>query len=75
MQSNIDRWGVWGRFRSDCYNKLKNNVITASVVNVLARIVALQQYTVHGYATLYIATEPYTVQSYTIIYIAMQSCT
>ena len=33
--------GVWGRFHLDCYNKLKNDVITASVVNVLARIVVL----------------------------------
>ena len=34
--------GVWGKFHLECYNKLKNNVITASVVNVLARIVARQ---------------------------------
>ena len=33
--------GGVGRFHLDCNNKLKNDVITASVVNVLARIVEL----------------------------------
>ena len=32
-----------GRFHSDCYNKLKTDVISANVVNVLARIVDSKQ--------------------------------